>query len=100
MIKRAEAIELLNVCRMINDNMLKKNICTKIENNIYETFDRLFSVILDLLNVPTDTSIEYDYDDDDYFVRDGFLGIISDYVFRYNDYNEEEVIDMLLTLNE
>ena len=100
MIKRAESIEILNICKQLNEKVIKKGLSSVYEKNLYSSFDRLYNVALDLLNIPTDTANEYNYTDGEYYCRDAYYEIITDYVFNHNDYNEEEIIDMLMTLNE
>lgn len=58
-------------------------------------------IILDLLNIPRDNTVNYCPKlDGERFCRDQFYDILYNFIFGYEDYSVEEVIDMLLTLNE
>ncbi|MFW6015386.1 MAG: hypothetical protein ACOCRK_03050 [bacterium] len=99
-IKRAEVIELMETTKELREKVDGIFNDEELREYYYFSVDRYVDVILDLLNIPTDTSVEYDPDDEDYFVRDIYYSIMYDYIFDYTNYNEEEIVDMLLTFNE
>ena len=69
-------------------------------NRLQQRVDEIVDVILDLLSVPSDTSLDYDIQNDLYYCRDRFYIVLYDYALGYTEYSAEEVLDQLLWLKE
>lgn len=96
---KAEVVELLRITKELN-NKMKESI---IENNFLDCeLSDYVEVIIDLVGVPRDTTLETEPGEEDYFCRDRFYQVTYDYVLDYesNDYTAEETYDMLRSLKE
>jgi hypothetical protein len=98
---KAEVLELMEITKELGngiDYFFGKN--WDLKEPFWMRIDKYVDVILDLINVPSDTSIDYEHYKKEFFSRDRFYFILYDYIDGYTSYTKEEVLNMLLTLNE
>lgn len=100
-IQRAEILQLLRISKDIS-NHANEVFQDDFDNmdRMYESVDKIADIILDMLLIPRDTSVDYDHNDDKFYSRDFYYQVIYDYTLGYTDYSAEEVLDMLLALKE
>lgn len=100
MSQKHDVINLLELMQEISDD--QKELSDVIGENeyLFSKVDVLGDVILDMLGVPEDNSLQYDRKDDEFFTRDPYYQTIYDYTLRLEDYTAEAVYWELKTLKD
>ncbi|MFW6016851.1 MAG: hypothetical protein ACOCRK_10475, partial [bacterium] len=95
--QRAEILQLLKIGKKISNQAYEAfKVDSYNHNKLLKRVDEITDIILDMLNIPTDTSAYYNYEDEDWYCRDKYYIIIYNNNLGYTDYTEEEVLDQLL----
>ncbi|MGM0409477.1 MAG: hypothetical protein ACQEQF_01840 [Bacillota bacterium] len=94
---RAEILGLMEVANKLDK---KERMNNTPEDFLGWEITDIVDIILDLINIPRDNSLDYEPTDEKYFCRDEYYAILFDFVQDWNDYTAEEILDMILSLKE
>ena len=98
--KKKVVVKLLETMREISDTQKDLDDIIGETEFLFFKVDDLSDILLDILDIPEDNSLEHSRDDEDFFTRDTFYGLVFDYTLRQSDISASEVYYELVMLRE